>query len=468
MIQNDTAVCPSVMETSNPSQQGRTFYSTPYVAVTQPNPAAHGYGLHHSAPRPHQLGIHPNNFHQSDNINFPSIHAQSHYPYNSFNSMPFPLPMPSFPLHPVPSGDTQYYHSQHFPPTYPPVFPFYPAHYQTFIPYVKPSQHPPYDNIPSPVLSMAHSTSSTGFSNSKGLSSPATTVSSTATNNRTRKSPVIASTPQVQEDEGYDFNMSSSSSSIDEDNPKNVYIKGLPENMTDKQLREMVTQFGEVISSKAIIDRPSGACKGYGFAKFEKTECAKACMEYLKSKSYQTSFAKDSFYSQLKGLADLKSTNLYVSNLPVNWGEARILAIFKGYKISKCRLLLSPKNIPRGVAFVTFEDRDVCDEVIEKFTGIELGQEGHPLKLQVRYADTLAQKQLKKEKQAVGLFPKPKVIKSHHLSLEKGMRLNACKGELRAPVPMHMNWRNNSSLPPTPPRSIVGAGEDTLSSNRAE
>lgn len=42
----------------------------------------------------------------------------------------------------------------------------------------------------------------------------------------------------------------------------------------------------------------------------------------------------------------------------------------------------------------SFENRDVCEEIIRKFHGQPIGEEG--LLLQVRYADTPAQKDLKR------------------------------------------------------------------------
>ena len=42
----------------------------------------------------------------------------------------------------------------------------------------------------------------------------------------------------------------------------------------------------------------------------------------------------------------------------------------------------------------SFESRDVCEEIIKKFHGQPIGEEG--LLLQVRYADTAAQKDLKR------------------------------------------------------------------------
>lgn len=42
----------------------------------------------------------------------------------------------------------------------------------------------------------------------------------------------------------------------------------------------------------------------------------------------------------------------------------------------------------------SFETREICDEIIGKFNGMAVGNEGHVM--QVRYADTPAQKELKR------------------------------------------------------------------------
>lgn len=58
---------------------------------------------------------------------------------------------------------------------------------------------------------------------------------------------------------------------------------------------------------------------------------------------------------------------------------------------------LSPDSHSKGCRLTnrhSFESRDICDEIIRKFHGQPIGEEG--LLLQVRYADTPAQKDLKR------------------------------------------------------------------------
>ncbi|EWC45358.1 hypothetical protein DRE_00757 [Drechslerella stenobrocha 248] len=286
----------------------------------------------------------------------------------------------------------------------------------------------------------------------------------------TRKSPVIASTPlktPSYEDDTFDFS-SPATASGGSKCPINLHIAPLPPTMTDSQLLEMVAPFGEIISHKAILDRPSRECKGYGFAKFADHDSAQACIEALTEKNYYVTIARDSFYSKLKDLADEGSTNLYVSNLPVKWDEDKIVAIFKGYEHTKCRLLVNTDGSSKGVAFIDFKDRKICDEIIERFNGIGIAEEEPFLPLQVRYADTVAQKKLKKEKQMVGQFPKKSVLANHKQALDNAQRMIAASlantsaeesGGVALPAAQHQFWRNTEA-PPTPPRSDVSNEED--------
>jgi len=45
----------------------------------------------------------------------------------------------------------------------------------------------------------------------------------------------------------------------------NIYVGQLPSSVTEKELREMFLQYGEVSSLKLIMDRYSGQSKGFGF-----------------------------------------------------------------------------------------------------------------------------------------------------------------------------------------------------------
>lgn len=60
----------------------------------------------------------------------------------------------------------------------------------------------------------------------------------------------------------------------------NVYVKNLPENMTDEELTEIFTQFGPVLSAKVMVN-DDGKVKGFGFVSFETSEAAEKAVEEL-------------------------------------------------------------------------------------------------------------------------------------------------------------------------------------------
>ncbi|RAL65642.1 hypothetical protein DID88_005313 [Monilinia fructigena] len=177
-------------------------------------------------------------------------------------------------------------------------------------------------------------------------------------------------------------------------NNRNVYIRGLHPNTDDETLAQYAARFGKVETSKAIIDTATGACKGFGFAKYFDVRDSELCIRGFWELGYEVGFARESFNARLKAEGDEASTNLYVSNLPKTMTESELGAIFMDYKVSSSRILRDSQNHSRGVGFARFENRDVCEEIIRKFHGQPIGEEG--LLLQVRYADTPAQKDLKR------------------------------------------------------------------------
>ncbi|KFY22903.1 hypothetical protein V493_06258 [Pseudogymnoascus sp. VKM F-4281 (FW-2241)] len=175
---------------------------------------------------------------------------------------------------------------------------------------------------------------------------------------------------------------------------RNVYIRGLHPHTNDETLAAYAGLFGPVETSKAIIDTGTGTCKGFGFAKYFDVRDSEKCIRGFFHRKYEVGFARESFNSRLKAKGDHSSTNLYVSNLPETMNEVELAATFMDYNVVSSRILHDSQGNSRGVGFARFESRDICEEIIRTFHGQPVGDEG--LLLQVRYADTPAQKDLKK------------------------------------------------------------------------
>ncbi len=61
----------------------------------------------------------------------------------------------------------------------------------------------------------------------------------------------------------------------------NIYVGNLPYQLTEEELKEVFAEFGEVESSKIIMDKYSGRSKGFGFVEMPNDEEAKQAIENL-------------------------------------------------------------------------------------------------------------------------------------------------------------------------------------------
>ncbi|XP_043555165.1 ELAV-like protein 4 isoform X4 [Chiloscyllium punctatum] len=50
----------------------------------------------------------------------------------------------------------------------------------------------------------------------------------------------------------------------------NLYVSGLPKSMTQKELEQMFSQYGRIITSRILVDQVTGVSRGVGFIRFDK------------------------------------------------------------------------------------------------------------------------------------------------------------------------------------------------------
>ncbi|KAH4104661.1 hypothetical protein HBH43_174960 [Parastagonospora nodorum] len=185
----------------------------------------------------------------------------------------------------------------------------------------------------------------------------------------------------------------------------NVYIRGLLPETTDEMLQAWGKRFGDIQSSKSIIDNKSQLCKGFGFIKYHNFEDAEDCIRGFHYLGYEVSFARESFYSKLKKFSDECNTNLYVSNIPKNFNEHELASIFAPHKVCSSRILRDSSGTGRGVGFARFETRDICDDVIRDYNNKAVSKPGGEEHLiQIRFSDTHEQKMLKQQTAAGRVF----------------------------------------------------------------
>ena len=67
----------------------------------------------------------------------------------------------------------------------------------------------------------------------------------------------------------------------------NIYVGNLPYNVTEDDLRETFSEFGEVTSATLISDKFSGQSKGFGFVEMGNNSEADAAIKALNESSFK-------------------------------------------------------------------------------------------------------------------------------------------------------------------------------------
>ena len=65
-----------------------------------------------------------------------------------------------------------------------------------------------------------------------------------------------------------------------------LYIGNLPQTFESKELEALLTAIGEGIRFKAVFDRDTGGCRGFGFANVEDEKVAAAVIEQLNGREF--------------------------------------------------------------------------------------------------------------------------------------------------------------------------------------
>ncbi|TSU50037.1 RNA-binding motif, single-stranded-interacting protein 2 [Bagarius yarrelli] len=123
----------------------------------------------------------------------------------------------------------------------------------------------------------------------------------------------------------------------------NLYIRGLHPGTTDQDLVKLCQPYGKIVSTKAILDKTTNKCKGYGFVDFDSPAAAQKAVTALKSTGIQAQMAKQQ---------EQDPTNLYISNLPLSMDEQELESMLKSFgQVISTRILRDANGTSRGVGF---------------------------------------------------------------------------------------------------------------------
>ncbi|XP_052741593.1 protein alan shepard isoform X2 [Bicyclus anynana] len=214
--------------------------------------------------------------------------------------------------------------------------------------------------------------------------SPANTASSSSSNSAggTRSTSLSTAPPPPAS------SASTTGASGEQLSRTNLYIRGLSQNTTDKDLVQMCQMYGNIISTKAILDKNTNKCKGYGFVDFETIASAEAAVKGLQAKGVQAQMAKVGiwFLRRLNRQQEQDPTNLYMANLPPHFKENDVDQLLAKFgQVVSTRILRDTHGHSKGVGFARMESREKCEQIIQMFNGNPIPGAKEPLL--VKFAD---------------------------------------------------------------------------------
>ncbi|CAG7950642.1 unnamed protein product [Penicillium olsonii] len=254
----------------------------------------------------------------------------------------------------------------------------------------------------------------------------------------------------------------------------NIYIRGFLPETTDEMLHAYAARFGKIERCKAIVDLDTSLCKGFGFVQYYSFESCENCIRGFFYLGYQASFAQKSRNSRLKDLEDRSSTNIYCTNIPIEWTEADLRNHFEPWRVVSEKISRDEKTgVSKEVGFARFENREVAEKVLAEFHNVTK-EDG--VKLLLRFADTKAQKILKQqsnERRAYrageynysvevvqGSTPSPSMRRGSHLTPNS-------QASYVSPVGAGSDWTPATTISPCHPRlkkASSSARDSSLSS----
>jgi polyadenylate-binding protein len=112
----------------------------------------------------------------------------------------------------------------------------------------------------------------------------------------------------------------------------NIFVKNLHTSIDNKQLYDTFSLFGNILSCKVVVDRETGASKGYGYVHYETAEAANAAIDKLDGMLIDGQEVVVGAFMRRNDRPDINAwTNCYVKNIPYEWDDERFAKEFSQF-----------------------------------------------------------------------------------------------------------------------------------------
>ncbi|XP_013928311.1 PREDICTED: polyadenylate-binding protein 4 isoform X3 [Thamnophis sirtalis] len=168
----------------------------------------------------------------------------------------------------------------------------------------------------------------------------------------------------------------------------NVYIKNFGDEMDDKRLKDLFSNYGKTLSVKVMTD-PAGKSKGFGFVSFEKHEEASKAVEEMNGKDFngkivfvgraQKKVERQAElkrrFEQLKQerISRYQGVNLYIKNLDDTIDDEKLRKEFSPFgSITSAKVMLEDGR-SKGFGFVCFSSPEEATKAVTEMNGRIVG-----------------------------------------------------------------------------------------------
>uniref|UniRef100_A0A7S0NAG1 Polyadenylate-binding protein n=1 Tax=Cryptomonas curvata TaxID=233186 RepID=A0A7S0NAG1_9CRYP len=173
----------------------------------------------------------------------------------------------------------------------------------------------------------------------------------------------------------------------------NVYVKNVPDDVTDEKFKEAFAKFGEVTSA-VVMRKPDGTSKGFGFVNYKEADQAKAGVDALNGtkafggekdlyagRAEKESERKDKLrkkYDSIRmdRLKNNQLVNLYIKNLDDAIDDDKLRTSFEQFGTITSAKVMRDKDRPeisKGFGFVCFSAPEEATRAVTAMNGQMLG-----------------------------------------------------------------------------------------------
>jgi len=146
----------------------------------------------------------------------------------------------------------------------------------------------------------------------------------------------------------------------------NIFIKNLAPAIDNKNLFDLFSVFGNILSCKVATDA-EGNSKGYGYIHYETAEAASDAINKLNGTTIDDYVVEVlSFVKRNDRSSQNLWTNVYIKQFPKSWDEVKIREIIAPFgEIASLAIMRDADGTSKGFGFINFADHESASKAVE-------------------------------------------------------------------------------------------------------